>query len=37
MELCKNNFNFLGVVIGDGRIKLRPRIAKKRECVKSLY
>ena len=29
MELCKNSINFLGVVIGDGRIKLQPHIAKK--------
>ena len=29
MELCKNNINFLVVVIGDGRIKLQLHIAKK--------
>ena len=29
MKLCKNNINLLGVVIGDGRIKLQPHIAKR--------
>ena len=29
MELCKNHINFLGVVLGDGKIKLQPHIAKK--------
>ena len=33
MELCKNSINFLGVVIGDGRIKLQPHIAKK--CLRN--
>lgn len=29
MELCKNSINFLGVVIGDEKIKLQPHIAIK--------
>ena len=28
-ELCKNYINFLGVVLGEGKIKLQPHMAKK--------
>jgi len=29
MELCKNHINFLGVTLGEGKIKLQPHIATK--------
>ena len=29
MELCKNYTNFLGVLLGNGKIKLQPHIAKR--------
>lgn len=29
MELCKTYINFLGITIGEGKIKLQPHIAKK--------
>lgn len=29
MKLCKTHICFLGVIIGDGKIKLQPHIAKK--------
>ncbi|MCF8704118.1 reverse transcriptase family protein, partial [Corynebacterium sp. MC-02] len=29
MELCKTHINFLGITLGDGKIKLQPHIAKK--------
>ncbi|KAK6803117.1 hypothetical protein RDI58_000901 [Solanum bulbocastanum] len=29
MELCKTHINFLGVTLGEGKVKLQPHIAKK--------
>lgn len=29
MKLCKTHINFLGVTLGDEKIKLQPQIAKK--------
>ena len=29
MELCKTHINFLGIILGEGKIKLQPHIAKK--------
>ena len=29
IELCKNYINFLGITLGEGKVKLQPHIAKK--------